>query len=436
MGAGAAIFAVLVVLFVAVSARLSRWYVTAPIAFAGVGALLGDRLVEVQGDRADLLLLAETTLVLLLFHDASQVRPRQLKSESRLELRLLLVGLPLTILAGWALARWMFPEIGVWLALLLAAMLAPTDAGLGAATVLNPVVPVRVRRILNAESGLNDGLATPVVLFAIAAVAGAEDLAPTASLADAALEIVIGVGLGVATGVAAGLLLGRARGAGWAEDELIPLGVFVLPLLAYAVAGLAHGNGFIAAFVAGTAFAAAARWLPEVPRSLALTETVATLLGFGVWVVFGATVAVEMVDGADWKTMVYAVAALTVLRMVPVWLSLLGTGLGVPTVAFIGWFGPRGLATVIFGLIAVEELDLDPELVTVLTAAGITVTLSVVLHGLTAEPLARRFGAWAARVHPPIEQESAPEPTAVRGRLAEISRVHLDRTADDGGEPR
>ena len=141
MDVGAAIFAILVVLFVAVSARLSRWYVTAPIAFAAVGALLGDRLVEGEANRSGVLLLAEVTLVLLLFHDAAQVRPRQIQGDRGVITRLLLVGVPLSIFIGTLAAGLVLPGLSVILALLLAAALAPTDAALGAAHRAQPAGP-------------------------------------------------------------------------------------------------------------------------------------------------------------------------------------------------------------------------------------------------------------------------------------------------------
>jgi NhaP-type Na+/H+ or K+/H+ antiporter len=424
MGAGSAVFALLVIVFVAASARLSRAYVTAPMAFLTMGALFGLTAFGTDADESSILLLAEVTLVLLLFHDAAQVQPRQLRADSALDLRLLLIGLPLTVLAGWALARLLFPDIGVWPALLIGAALAPTDAGLGAATVLNPVVPVRIRRILNVESGLNDGLVTPVVFFAIAAIAGAEELAPRVSLTEALEEIALGLTIGVVAGVAGARLLGRSRARGWAEVDLIPVAVLVLPLLGYATAGVVGGNGFIAAFTSGTAFAAAARWLPDEPSAMNLTEAGAGLLGFAVWALAGAVAVVAVGDSLDWRTVAYAVASLTVLRMVPVWLALLGSGLRLQSVAFIGWFGPRGLASLVFVLIAAEELVDDATLARVVDVIAVTVILSVLAHGLSADPLARRFGAWASRVQPPVEMGLAVEP---RGRRVAPRMAQRDR---------
>ena len=298
--------------------------------------------------------------------------------------------------------------------LLLAAAVAPTDAGLGAATVLNPVVPVRVRRMLNVESGLNDGLSTPFVLFAIAALAGEEGLGPVESIGAALVDLAVGTLVGVAVGAGAGLLLGWSREHGLSSRHTRPLAVLVLPLIAYFGAELAGGNAFVAAFVAGTAFAGAARWLEEEESSLALTEALADPLGFGVWCTFGFIAVPLLVEHVGWAEVVFAVLALTLLRMAPVALALLGTGLRAPTVAFVGWFGPRGLASVVFTLLAAEGLELDEDLTRVIATICLTVLLSVLAHGLSADPLSRRYGAWAKRTRPTQELLGSTEPRSRR----------------------
>ena len=266
MTAAICVFAALVILFVSQSARFSHVYVSGPIAFLVAGGVVGATLVDAQAEGSAIQTLAEVTLVLVLFHDAAELQPRELRADSAFTGRLLLVGLPLTIGAGFLLARALFPEIGVWLALFLAAALAPTDAGLGAATVLNPVVPARVRRILNVESGLNDGLATPVVLFAVAAAAASADDTAGHGLGSAVLELLVGVAAGVGVGFLAGRLVERARDRGWADRALLPIATLAVPLLCYYGAHALGGNGFIAAFVAGTAYAASQDTVVECTR--------------------------------------------------------------------------------------------------------------------------------------------------------------------------
>jgi sodium/hydrogen antiporter len=412
MTATVGVFALLVILFVSLSARLGRVYVTGPIVFIVAGSVLGQTVWGGSADATMIRTVAEVTLALVLFHDASQLQPRELRGDSVFTLRLLLVGLPLTIGAGYLLARGLFPEVGVWLALLLAAALAPTDAGLGSATVLNPVVPVRVRRILNVESGLNDGLATPVVLFAVAVAAGAGS---EHALPEAVREIAVGALVGAAAGFLAGRLLERSRASGWAQESLIPVAALAVPLFCYFGGVEVGGNGYIAAFVAGTAFASAQTSVEQTHVSLALTDQVSAFLGYAVWMLFGLiAAAADLGQLVRWQTLVFAVLSLTALRMVPVALSLLGTGLGAQTVVFVGWFGPRGLASVVFALIAYESLDAESTVSTVIGVIAVTVTLSVLFHGVSAAPWARRYGAWVQRVQPTVETQGAVEPLPVR----------------------
>ena len=419
----AVLFAVLVLGFTAVAATLGRRLITAPLAFVAIGAALGFGIDPVDATLAEgVKLVAEVTLVLILFHDAAEVRPRDIGSDGGLYARLLLIGFPLSILLGYLIALVIFPDVPVMMALLLAGALAPTDAGLGAPTVLNPVVPTRVRRALNVESGLNDGLATPVVLFAIAVLAGEEGLAPRESLADAFVELVLGVLAGVVVGAAGGALLGWSRGRGMSTAASRTLGVLMIPLLAYGTALLVSGNGFVAAFVSGTAFAGSAAWIHDEESALLGTEELSDLLGYAVWLVLGLVAAPLVWREAGWRELVFAVLALTVVRMLPVALSLIGTGLRPRTVAFVGWFGPRGLASVVFALIALESLEVDDSLRVVLATICLTVLLSVIAHGFSAQPLATRYGAWVARSTPPAELAEKDHGTQPHTRGARLWR--------------
>ncbi len=409
-----AVFAAAVLLYVTFSQVLDRIHITAPIVFIVVGVVLGGMLAH-RPDPALVRGLAEVTLALLLFHDAAQVRPHQLRGDVGVCARLLLLALPLTIAAGFLMGRILFAGSSAWLALLLAAALAPTDAGLGAATVLNPVVPVRVRRILNVESGLNDGLATPIVLFALAAAStGGRDEAVGTALRGLAL----GVAFGIAVGVIAGLALSWASGAGFVERGLLPIGAVAVPLLCYYGAVAFGGNGFVAAFVAGVAFAPSLErrsGAPESGDSLQITARLGTLLEYAVWWLFGVILLAHLDKIATWSGAVFALLSLTALRMVPVALVLLGTRFAQPTRWFVGWFGPRGLASVVFALIALEEYPDNGDVARITGAIALTVLLSVVLHGITADVGARRYGAWVARTQPTAELGSAVAPVAGRG---------------------
>ena len=265
------------------------------------------------------------------------------------------MGLPLTIALGTVAARLLFPEAGWAAAALVASILAPTDAALGLAVVTNPAVPARIRRALNVESGLNDGIVTPFVTLFLSLVIAEEGLGSGHWAAEAAKDIGLALVAAVAVGVLGGKLLMVARRLGWTSAISEQLVVLALSLLAYVGAVAIGGNGFVAAFVGGLLFGASTRSRMHEP--VEFTETVGLFASFFVWTVFGALFVGPVITGEiEPVAILYAVVSLTLVRMVPVAAALAGAGLRRDTVAFMGWFGPRGLASVVFTLIAVEEL--------------------------------------------------------------------------------
>lgn len=378
-----------------VAARLVRADLTAPIVFTAVGAsLAGVGLVVGPSAPEGLAPLVEITLVWVLFSDAARIPLQALRADLGRVVRLLFLGLPLTILAGWGLALWQFPDLGVWPALLVAAALAPTDAALGVPVVTNPVVPSRIRRLIAVESGLNDGIVTPVVVLAIAGAASAEAVQGAVGLGGAAVELAIGAVVGGALGSGSGWLLRWARRRGWAAEDFAGVAVLALALVTYMGAGAVHGNGFVAAFCGGLAFGATAG--TRGPSELVFLEQASGLASLLVWLAFGAVAVPVLIARLDVTIVVYAVLSLTVVRMLPVALASIAAGLDRRTVMFIGWFGPRGLASLVFALLAVEELGSDAD--EAVAVIGATVLLSVIAHGVSAGPLAARYGkAVAAR---------------------------------------
>jgi len=389
-GAGAASLVLATVFLWGVfSARAQRSDLSAPIVFVAAGLLYAEGLdvLELSVGQEGVRLLAEVTLVWVLFGDAAGVRPRGLRSDLGTYARLLGVGLPLTIGLGLLLAVLLLGMDG-WTALLLGAALAPTDAALGSAVVADPVVPGRIRRVLNVESGLNDGIVTPVVLLAISEVAANEGISGVEEPGRAAVSLVAGVGVGVVIGGAGGRLTRFARDRGWLSDDWAGPAVLALALLAYSGAVLVDANGFVAAFVGGLAFGAAAGRTEK--QEVSFVEQSGRLASLMSWLVFGAFVVPVLKDHVDWRVLVYAVLSLTVVRMLPVALALVGTGMDRASVAFVGWFGPRGLASVIFALLALEGLHGAAS--EAVATIAVTVLLSVVAHGASAAPLAKRYG--------------------------------------------
>ncbi len=428
--AAVALVALVVFLWSLFSARIARADLSAPIVFVAVGLLLSDglHLIEAESTREIIKVLAEVTLVWVLFADASRVGLRELRADGGLYTRLLAVGLPLTIIAGSLLAMWFFGELGFWLALLVGAALAPTDAALGAAVMTDPAVPERVRRVLNVESGLNDGIATPVVTIAIAgaAVSAHESLSVGAALIDLAIGLAVGIGAGLVGGRA----MRVARRRGWVLEDFAGPGVLALALAAYAGTLWLDGNGFVAAFVAGLVFGNSAG--RGKAKEVFYVEQTAGLVSLLTWLLFGAVAVPAVFEDFDWWMVGYAVLSLTVIRMLPVALVLIGSGLPARTVAFIGWFGPRGLASVIFALLALEDLPAEAERAVAVIA--MTVLLSVFAHGLSAKPLAARYGASFADSAPVSTGEETPRHLPVRGLLRRHPAAEATQPEAEGTE--
>jgi NhaP-type Na+/H+ or K+/H+ antiporter len=403
----------------AVSRRLQGTPVTPAMVFVAVGVLVGPEVldgIDLESSSATVRALAEATLALVLFCDASRVDLGELRRAAGLPLRLLGVGLPLTIALGTVAAAAVFGQLTVEEALILAVILAPTDAALGQAVVTEPRVPSRVRQALNVESGLNDGICVPL-LFAAVAVADVEsEISEGRSPGTLLLEE---IGFGIVGGVIGGLVVaaivihaGRPNLIDDAWRQVIP---GAGAALAYGTASALGGSGFIAAFVAGMTFRFALKRDPGEINDL--SEHVGNVLNGVTFVLFGAILLGPALGELSWELVLYAVLSLTVVRMLPVAVAMLGTHARAPTLGFVGWFGPRGLASIVFAVIVIEESNLPHEHLLVL-AIYVTVGLSVFAHGLTAAPLADRYARWYER-HPRGEappMESVPvEVTRARG---------------------
>jgi sodium/hydrogen antiporter len=363
----------------------------------------------------------------VLFSDASRVNVRALQAAVALPLRLLGIGLPLTIAAGAACAAALFGGVDLWVAALIGAIVAPTDAALGASIMQDERVPGRVRRVLNVESGLNDGIATPFVnLFIAGAVA--EEVGHADGVGSAAVDLLIGAGIGLAVGLVGAALLHATRRWGWSAPAFRQFAVLGLALLAYAMSIEAGGNGFVGAFIGGLAFGSIA---PEADDHLiGFTDDAGELLSLLVWFLFGAAIIVPAFEHLVWQDVAFALLALTVVRMVPVAIALAGAELDRATIAFVGWFGPRGLASVVFALIAFDSLD-AADADRVLAAVTFTVVLSVVAHGITAAPLAATYGRYVADLHP-----SRPEHTSTPVLRTRSMAGDRARQRASGGRPR
>jgi sodium/hydrogen antiporter len=378
-----------------VSRNLEKTVVTAPMVFAGAGILLGSAgfgIIEYPSlDTGSVGVFAEATLLLVLFTDAIRIDARRLRSDAQLPLRLLGIGLPLTLLAGTAVAYFLFDSIGLAAAFVLAAILTPTDAALGKSVVTSDDVPVSIRQTINVESGLNDGIMLPVVTAGVLLLAEEAGTADGSFISLLASEIGFGVLVGLSVGWLGGKLLSWAADRRMVQGVMRQLGTMAIGVAAFAVADLVGGNGFVAAFVAGLGFGMAAREHCAGAYDFAADEgellTMTTFFLFGLIVVEDAFVNVSL------ATIGYAILSLTLIRMIPVAISLIGTGVKPVTTLFVGWFGPRGLASILFGVFLLEETG-APIADSIFDVVIWTVLISIVLHGMSALPLSQKYGEW------------------------------------------
>ena len=382
-----------------ISRKIEGSILTGPILFSAFGLIAGPAafgLIPLQISNEGLHLLAEVTLILVLFSDAANIDLAQLRRDHNLPIRMLLIGMPLTIALGAMVALLFFDGLGPWEAALLAAILAPTDAALGQAVVSNRLVPVRIRQALNVESGLNDGVALPFILI-FAAFASAMQAETNAAewLVFGAKQVVFGPLAGIAIGYVGAKLVSSCYRRQWmsaSAEGMIALG---LAFGAFALAEVVHGNGFIAAFVGGLTFGNTLKqkcqFLYEFAESEGQILILLTFTAFGAAMIPQAMAAVTIIHIA------FGILVLTVLRMLPIQLSLIGTGIKPVTSTFLGWFGPRGLASILFVLLILEEAELANES-TLFAAVIVTVTLSVALHGMSAGPAARWYGSMSQRM--------------------------------------
>jgi len=314
---GLAALAVVVVAYTVVASKLDRWWITGAMVFVATGVILGPGGLDVLPfslANETVLAITELTLALLLFSDASTVRLREVEGDVGLPRRLLFVGLPLTVIGGALVAHLMFPEVGWASAALVATVLAPTDAALGLAVVTNKAVPARIRRALNVESGLNDGIATPLVTLCIAVVAAEEELGETAWGLEAVKQIGLALAAAVVVGYLGGKLLAVAAERGWTSAVSEQLAILALAVLAYQGAVTVGGNGFIAAFAGGILFGAATR--QRLAEPVQFTETLGLAGSFVVWSIFGALFVGEVLTrGLAARPIIYAILSLTVIRM-------------------------------------------------------------------------------------------------------------------------
>ena len=394
--AGVVLLVAFVIGYALVSKFLSTTPLTGPILFTAFGLLAGPEaldVVTVELSSEVVQWLLEVTLVVILFTDAAIIDVRAVARNLFVPARLLTLGLLLTMAAGIAMSYVLFGDIGFWGAAVIAIVLAPTDAALGQAVVTNERVPQVIRQGLSVESGLNDGVVVPFLAIALAGAAG--EMQTIAGIATVFFqEIGIALIVGLAIGWIGGKLMVASYERGWMTREWRQVSVPLLAALCFLIADPLHGSGFMAAFVGGLTFGHIVR--ERYADICTFSEAIAYLLTMLSFFLFGAVLLGPVTSAITWQVVVYAMASLSIVRMVPVAAALVGSKLARPTVAYVGWFGPRGIASLVFvGTVVVEA---EPEAgATILTVVATTVGLSVLLHGLSAWPLSNLYANWYQR---------------------------------------
>lgn len=406
-----AVIALFIVMFGLVSGRVQKTIVSPPMIFVLFGLLMSNRvlgLIEVSAENEFIHTLAELTLVLVLFTDASRIDLRVLRREHNFPIRLISIGMPLTMVTGALLAALIFKTLTLWEAFVLGVILAPTDAALGQAVIGLPKVPVRIRQTLNIESGLNDGIALPFLLFFLSIAGAANQTEPAGYWVRFVLmQILLGPLVGIMVGYFGGKLVARGTRAGWITHSFQDLSALGLSVLAFSLAEVVGGNGFIAAFAAGLILGNSSRAICTCLFDFGESE--GQLLTLLTLMVYGAVMVLPALDHINGPIVLYSILSLTVVRVLPVAISLIGVRLQWDSILFLGWFGPRGIASILYGLLVLGKVNIDGR-GEIFAITITTVLLSIFAHGLTALPGANWY---AARTEKMKEEPDMPELASV-----------------------
>ncbi len=388
MNESIAVLAAFVFFYSIVSGGLKKTPISGAIVFTAFGLAagpLGLGILTLQVGAEGLRLLAELTLALVLFTDAANADLKELKHSFRIPQRLLLIGLPLTILFGFGAGILLFNELTLLEIAILATILAPTDAALGRAVVTNEQVPPNIREGLNVESGLNDGICVPILFIFLALASSSTGQGGTWMLALKLVIQAIGIGIVMGFGLTfiGRLLIKLFADREWINETWLQLPVPALAVSCFTVTQWLGGSGFIACFTGGLLFGGLIKHRKKT--LLLAAEGTGDTLTLITWVVFGAVVVGQSIGQFSWQVMLYGLLSLTIVRMVPVFLTLTGLNLRADEKLFMGWFGPRGLASIVFAVIVLNKHLPGGDTISMTVAC--TIMLSIILHGLSANPL-------------------------------------------------
>lgn len=394
------VLTLLVLAYAVISGLVKKWYVAPALIFMVLGMALGPfglHVLDAGPEAQSFAVLAQLALTVILFNQAAMLNPDAILSRGRIPLRLLAVGIPVSLILGTITATLMLPVLPWWEAVCLAAVLAPTEVALIEALLDDRRIPGQVRHALSVESGCNDGIALAALLPALALASVRTDPNPGQWALFLVRTEVVSLIVGVGIGALGGLIIAASRRRGWMSDTWAQLATVALALLCFEVGEHLHASGFVTAFAGGVAFASTIRRNGvELPTQV--PDAAAQLLELMVFAVFGAFAAIAGWRDVSWRVLVFAVLAVFGIRLVAVLLALVGTGLSGTSRVFIGWFGPRGIGTLVLGLLVIERGELQQTGV-ITQVVVVAVTISLVMHSVTAPVGIRECGARSRRDH-------------------------------------
>jgi sodium/hydrogen antiporter len=342
-------------------------------------------LIEARSDTKGFTVLSELALTVILFNQASTLNLRTVVRRGHLPMRLMAIGIPVTIALNTAIAVSVLPVLPFWEAVCLAVIVAPTEVALVDALLEDRRIPERVRHALSIESGLYDGLALAALLAALALASEQTDPAPVRWAWFAFRTEFASLAVGVLIGVIGGVLISRSSARGWMSGTWAQLATLALALVCFGVGERLHGSGFVTAFVGGLAYAVVSRRNGTQAAATQVSDAAGQLLELLVFALFGAVAVVPAWRDAGWRVVVFAALALIVVRIASLAIALAGSGLPRRSKLFMGWFGPRGIGALVLGLIVIGEGEIKQG--TLITQAVVViVTLSLILHSITAAP--------------------------------------------------
>jgi NhaP-type Na+/H+ or K+/H+ antiporter len=381
---------VMVLCYAVISALVKRWYVAPALIFTLCGIALGPfgvGVIDVGHDAGNYLLVAELALTLILFNQAAALDLSAVVQRRGITFRLLVFGIPLSLGLGVLTATLLMPFMSLGGAIAFGTIVAPAEVALISALLEDRRIPEPVRHALSTESGFYDGFALTTMVLALA-VTREKETSAHGGLGDLAWYLVrtevLSAAAGLILGAVGGAVITWSRRRGWMSDTWAQLSMLMGALLCFEVGGLLDGSGLVAAFAGGLAFAFVSEGTGNRPERH-VSDAAAHLLELVVFAMFGAYAVVAAWRDLEWRVAAFAVVAVFAVRLIAVSVALIRTDLPARDRLFIGWFGPRGLGTIVLGLLMIEHSE--PDLESLITQiVGITVSLSLVVHSLTVWP--------------------------------------------------